>query len=56
MTAGRPKEGRIRLSIHVLPDTANEISKLVDKSDIKRNTQGKVIDLQFIKTSLSKKK
>ncbi|MEY4483331.1 MAG: hypothetical protein RL693_783 [Verrucomicrobiota bacterium] len=47
MTAGRPNEGRVRLSVHVLPETAKAIISLVDKTDAERNTQGKVIDTQF---------
>lgn len=44
MPAGRPNEGRVRLNIHVLPETAEAITELVDKTDLGRNTQGKVVD------------
>jgi hypothetical protein len=44
MPAGRPNEGRVRLNIHVLPETAEAITELVDKKNLNRNTQGKVVD------------
>jgi hypothetical protein len=49
MPAGRPNEGRVRLNIHVLPETAEAINRLLNKADGRRNTQGKVVDHQFSK-------
>ena len=49
MPAGRPSEGRVRLNIHVLPETAAAINLLLNKADGLRNTQGKVVDLHFKK-------
>ena len=44
MPAGRPSEGRVRLNIHVLPETAEAINRLLNKADYQLNTQGKVVD------------
>ena len=45
--SGRPNEGRVKLTCYVLPLTAQRITFLVDKTDPKQNTQGKVVDSQF---------
>ncbi len=42
--AGRPPEGRQRMSVHVLPVTAGDIADLIDRENKAMNTQGKVID------------
>lgn len=42
--AGRPDEGRERLTIHVLPNTAKAIRSGMTEE---RNTLGKVIDSKF---------
>ena len=42
---GRPDEGRVRLTLHVLPETRAKLARLLDKSDREKNTQGKIIDL-----------
>ena len=47
MSAGRPAEGRVKLTCYVLPLTAERINYLVDKTKAEANTQGKVIDRQF---------
>jgi hypothetical protein len=56
MGAGRPNEGRIRLNIHVLPETADAINHLLDKTDPKLNTQGKVVDSRFAKQKKAPRK
>lgn len=45
--SGRPAEGRVKMTVHVLPLTADRINYLVDKTKADQNTQGKVIDRQF---------
>jgi len=45
--AGRPAEGRVKMTVHVLPRTARAIAALVDKTAATKNTQGKVIDARF---------
>ena len=45
--SGRPSEGRVKMTVHVLPLTAERINYLVDKTKADQNTQGKVIDRQF---------
>jgi hypothetical protein len=45
--AGRPEEGRVRMTVHVLPATADSINSLVDKTNSARNSQGKIIDEKF---------
>ena len=47
MSGGRPKENRVRIVAHVDELTAQRIDDLVDKTDPKANTVGKVIDRQF---------
>jgi hypothetical protein len=47
MSGGRPKENRVRIVAHVDELTAQRIEFLVDKTDPKANTVGKVIDRQF---------
>lgn len=44
---GRPDEGRVRLVANVLPLTERRINYLVDKTEPKSNTIGKIIDRQF---------
>lgn len=44
---GRPSEGRVRMTIHVIPDTLKKIISEVIKSDLSRNTQGKIVDGKF---------
>lgn len=46
-SGGRPSEGRVKMTVHVLPLTADRINYLVDKTKAEQNTQGKVIDRQF---------
>lgn len=47
MSGGRPSEGRVRIVAHVLPLTAERIARLLDKSDARVSTIGKVVDQQF---------
>lgn len=47
MSGGRPNENRVRIVAHVDELTAQRIEFLVDKTDPKANTIGKVIDRQF---------
>lgn len=47
MSGGRPAEGRVKMTVHVLPKTVKKINAKVDKTKPERNTQGKVIDNQF---------
>lgn len=47
MSGGRPKENRVRIVAHVDELTSQRIDYLVDKTDPKANTVGKVIDSQF---------
>lgn len=47
MSGGRTNEGRVRKVIYVLPLTDERIEFLVDKTDPKANTPGKVVDSQF---------
>lgn len=44
---GRPPEGRVKLTIHVLPSTQERIASLVDRTKLAKNTLGKVIDAKF---------
>lgn len=55
MPVGRPSEGRVRLNIHVLPETAEAIKRLLNKADGLRNTQGKVVDYVFSKKQRHKR-
>lgn len=55
MPAGRPNEGRVRLTVHVRADTATAINSLLNKNDRSSNTQGKVIDLLFVNGTQVKK-
>jgi hypothetical protein len=43
------------MNIHVLPETADAINKLVAKEDPACNTQGKVVDQQFAKKKAGQK-
>ena len=47
MKAGRPKEDRVKMTVHVLPVTAKRITYLVDKTTRQHSTQGRVVDSQF---------
>ena len=47
MSGGRPNEGRVKMTIHVLPVTAKRITCLVDKKKRSHCTQGRVVDAQF---------
>jgi hypothetical protein len=44
MSAGRPNEGRVKMTIHVLPLAETRINFLRDKSNPAINTQGKVVE------------
>lgn len=50
---GRPKEHRVKMTIHVLPLTEKRIRFLVDKDKRSSNTQGKVVD-QFVAVRIEK--
>lgn len=54
--SGRPSEGRIKMTIHVLPVTAKTINGAVDKTKPASNTQGKVIDRKFSKKPIQRGK
>ena len=42
--AGRPNEGRVKLTCYVLPETEKRIATATDKADPAMNTKGKVVD------------
>jgi hypothetical protein len=50
--SGRPNEGRVPMTIHVLPLAETRINFLRDKSNPALNTQGKVVEsLLGVRTS-----
>lgn len=42
--AGRPNEGRVKMTVYVEPQTRNCIVGTVEPADKKQNTNGKVLD------------
>lgn len=46
--AGRPDEGRVKLTVYVLPETEKRVTIATDKSDPDMNTKGKVIDAAML--------